>query len=86
LEIVEKPWSEVTMMSAQGRTDAREIVVGIADRRKRGRSVDAGSEAVQAVALVMLGPVRIARPEHQHERLIAFLEHRQDGARGDAVT
>ncbi len=39
-----------------------EIVVGILDRRERGRAVDAGRHAVEAVALVVLRAIRIARP------------------------
>ena len=31
----------------------------------------------------MLAAVGIARPEHQHERLVARLEHRQDDLGGD---
>ena len=66
---------------AQRRADARQIVVGIADRGERGRAVDAGNQRVQAVALIVLGAVGIARPEHQDERLVALLEQRQHGPR-----
>ena len=60
-----------------------EIVVGVLDRGERGRSVDAGRQLVEAVALIVLRAVRIARPEHQHERLAAGLEHRQHDLGGD---
>ena len=56
---------------------------GVADGRQTGRSVDAGLEGIEAVALVMLGAVRIARPEHQHERPVRRLETRQDNVGGD---
>ena len=36
-----------------------------------------GRDGVEAVAGVVLAAVGIARPEHQHERLVARLEHRQ---------
>ena len=65
----------------QRRADARQVVIGIADRGQRGRAVDAGNQRVQAVALIVLGTVGIARPEHQDERLVALLEHRQHDAR-----
>ena len=55
----------------------RQIVVGVLDGGERGRAVDAGRYGVEAVALIVLAAVRIARPEHQHERLVARLEHRQ---------
>ena len=88
-EMVEKPWSAVVMMSVVSSrprsdsacADAGEIVVGVLDRRQRGRAVDAGHQRVEAVALIVLGAVRIARPEHQQERLVALLEHRQHGLR-----
>ena len=60
-----------------------EVVVGVLDAGHRGRAVDAGRDLVEAVALVMLGAVGIARPEHQHERLVARLEHRQHHLGGD---
>ncbi len=64
-------------------TQLRQVVVGVLDRRERGRPVDAGRDLQQAVALVMLGAVRIARPEHQHERLVARFQHRKHGLGGD---
>ena len=54
-----------------------EIVVGVLDAGHRGRPVDAGGDGVEAVAGIVLAAVGIARPEHQHERLVARLEHRQ---------
>ena len=54
-----------------------EVVVRVLDAGHRGRSVDAGRDGVEAVAGVVLAAVGIARPEHQHERLVARLEHRQ---------
>ena len=36
-----------------------------------------------AVALIVLRAIRIARPEHQHERLVACLEHWQHHLGGD---
>ena len=62
--------------------DSRQVVVGVADGGERGRAVDAGDERIEAVGLEVLGAVGIARPEHQHERLVALLEHGQDRARG----
>ena len=62
---------------------AREIVVGVPDRGERGRAVDAGDQAPEAVALVMLRAVGIARPVDHHERLVARLEHRQHRLDGD---
>src|SRR5262249_1305667 len=41
------------------------------------------NEHIQAVALIVLAAIRIARPKHQQERLVAILKHRQDHARGD---
>ena len=41
-----------------------------------------GTMRVEAVALIVLAAVRIARPEHQHEWLVAILEHRQHDFRG----
>src|SRR5262249_36818751 len=61
-----------------------EIVVGIADRRKRGRPVDPGNQAVEAVALVMLGAVWITRPKYQHERLAALFKEWQHRLSGHA--
>ena len=42
-----------------------------------------GRDGVEAVAGVVLAAVGIARPEHQHERLVARLEHRQHDLAGD---
>ena len=50
------------------------IVVGILDRCQRGRAVDARSELIEAVALIVLRPVGIARPEHQYKRLLRALK------------
>ncbi len=61
----------------------RQIVVGILDGGERGRAVDAGRQGVEAVAGIVLGAVGIARPEHQHERFAARLEHRQHDLAGD---
>ena len=55
-------------------TNSRQIVVRIADGGERSRAVDAGNEAVQAVALIVLAAIGIARPEHQDERLVALFE------------
>ena len=66
----------------EGGADAAEVVVDIADRRQRGRPVDAGLHAEEAVALIVLGAVGIARPEHQQEGLVARREHRQHRPRG----
>ena len=63
---------------AERRAKAGEIVVGIADGGERRRAVDAGHQRIEAVALIMLRAIRIARPEHQRERLVALLEQRQD--------
>ena len=54
-----------------------QIVIGIFDAGERRWAVDARDHGVEAVAGVMLAAVGIARPEHQHEGLAAFLEHRQ---------
>ena len=66
----------------ESRMDAGEVVIGVADCGERGRAVNAGREHVEAVALIMLGAVRIARPEHQNKRFVAFFEHRQHDAGG----
>ena len=42
-----------------------------------------GVTRVEAVAVIVLAAVGIARPEHQHERLVARLEHRQHHLGGD---
>jgi len=55
-----------------------EIVVGIPDCGARCRSVDAGRQFIEAVAVAVLRPIRIARPINQHEWLIARLEHWKD--------
>ncbi len=55
----------------------RQVIVGVPDAGHRGRSVDARRDGVEAVAGIVLAAVGIARPEHQHERLVARLEHRQ---------
>ena len=54
-----------------------EVVVRVLDAGHRGRPVDAGRDGVEAVAGIVLAAIGIARPEHQHERLVARLEHRQ---------
>ena len=85
LEMVEKPWSEVRITSVvpsrpcsfSAARSLREIVVGVPDGGERGRAVDAGHQPAEAVALVVLRAVGIARPEHQQERLAALLEQRQ---------
>ncbi len=61
----------------------RQIVVGVLDAGHRGRPVDAGRHGVEAVAGIVLGAIGIARPENQHERLAARLEHRQHDLAGD---
>ena len=58
-------------------TQLREIVVGVSDAGQRGGSIDARCDRVEAVAVVVLAAVRIARPKHQYERFVARLEHRQ---------
>ncbi len=60
-----------------------EVVVGVPDRGERGRTVDAGLQRVRAVALVVLGAVRVARPEHQHEGPVGRLEAREEHVCGD---
>ena len=57
--------------------NAPEIVVGVLDRRQRCRSVDAGRQPVQAVALVVLRAIGITRPEDENKGPVACLEHRQ---------
>ena len=54
-----------------------EIIVGVADRRERGRAIDAGNEAQQAVALIMLRAIGVARPIDENEGLVALLEQWQ---------
>ncbi len=61
----------------------RQVVVGVLDAGERSRAVDAGRQGVEAVAHVVLGAIGIARPEHQHERLGALLEHRQHNLAGN---
>jgi len=67
---------------AQCGANASEVVVLITHRSERSRSVDAGNEDVQAIALIVLGPIGVARPEHQKKRLAALLEHGQNNACG----
>ena len=62
---------------AQGVLQLFEIVVGVPDGGGGCRSVDAGDERIETVALIVLRAVGIARPEHQHKRLVARLEDRQ---------
>ena len=71
--LVEAAESEFVQRLAQ----PGEVVVGVLDAGHRGRAVDAGRDGVEAVAGIVLAAVGIARPEHQHERLVARLEHRQ---------
>ena len=71
-------------IALQRRQDPAQGLVGVVNRGLRRRSVDARSEVAQAVALVVLGGVRIARPEDQHERLSALLEFGEDHL-GDRV-
>ncbi len=60
-----------------------EIVVSVLDGGARGWAIDPGAQGVEAIAMAMLRPIRIARPVDQHERLVAGLEHRQhDLSRG----
>ena len=73
----------VEALFLQAGQQVREIVVGVPDRGERGRAVDARHQAAQAVALVMLRAVGIARPVDHHEGLVARLEHRQHGLGGD---
>lgn len=61
----------------------REVVVGILDGGQRGRSVDAGNDLQMAVALIVLCTIRIARPQHKHERLVARFEHWQHNLGSD---
>ena len=59
------------MLDVQRLHDLLQVVVGVLDRGKRSRPVDPGRERIQAVALVMLRAVRVARPHHDDERLVA---------------
>jgi hypothetical protein len=68
-------------MRGKERKNLCEIIVGITDRSFRGRSVNSRSEAVQAIALIVLCAVGIARLEHQRKGLIALKKCRQDGLR-----
>ena len=54
-----------------------EVVVRVLDCRERRRAVDARDKPPEAVALVVLRPVRVAGPEHDDEWLLAFLEQRK---------
>ncbi len=53
------------------------IIGRVADARQAGRAVDAGNQALEAVAVVVLRSVRITRPEHHGEGLARRLEPRQ---------
>src|SRR5215831_15574671 len=55
-----------------------EVSVSVLDGRFRGRAIDAWGESVQAVALVVLGTVCVARPEEQRKGTAAGSERRQD--------
>ena len=57
--------------------DRRKVVVRYLDRSERGRTIDAGNKLIDAVALGVLGAVRIGRPVQQHERPLVLLEMRQ---------
>jgi hypothetical protein len=48
-----------------------EIVVGVADAGEGGLAADAGEQPAEAVALIALRAVRVARPEHHRERTAA---------------
>ena len=61
--------------------DRREVAVGVADRGDRSRPVDPGLDLQEAVALIVLRAVGIARPEDNDERLSIFLEFRQHDLR-----
>src|SRR4030081_1305205 len=61
----------------------RQVVVGIFDAGHRRRAVDTRRERVEAVAGVVLGAVRIPRPEHKYEWFAARLEQRQYDFAGD---
>ena len=65
-------------VALQRRQDLAQSVIGVMNRGLRRRAIDARGEVVQAVALIVLGGVRIARPEHQHERLSALFEFGED--------
>ena len=43
------------------------MLASVADRGERGRAVDPGNQLSEAVALIVLGPVGIARPVDQDE-------------------
>jgi len=73
----------VESLRFQGGQELGKVVVGVADRGKRGRAVNSGQQASKAVALVVLRAVRVARPEHHDERLGTAFEQRQDGIGGD---
>src|SRR5258708_17863283 len=56
-----------------------QIVISIPHRVARRRTIDSRLEAVEAVALVLLGSVRIAWPEHFNEGLLSLNSSRQNG-------
>ncbi len=56
-----------------------QVRIGVGDAGAGGRAVDAGLQFVEAVTLVVLGPVGIARPEKQDEGLSAAYKRREDG-------
>src|SRR2546425_12344144 len=62
-------------------TEPAKIVIGVANCRKGSRAIDSGLECQEAVALVVLRAVRIARPEHQKKGLAPCGEQRQHRAR-----
>src|SRR6202022_1883659 len=47
--------------------DLPEVVVRVADGRPGRRAIDAGYEGAEAISLVVLGSVRIARPLDENE-------------------
>ena len=61
----------------------RKVIVRVPDRGKRGRAVDARDKPSEAVALIVLRAVGIARPEYDDKRLLPFLEQRQHRLRCD---
>src|SRR6516162_9464197 len=63
--------------------NATKVLVGVLDRGERCGPIDSGSQLVEAVALIVLRSIRVARPKDEDERTVARFEERQHDLGGD---
>ena len=54
-----------------------QVGIRVGDARARGRTIDAGLQLVEAIPFIVLGSVRITRPEHQDKGFSAVYERGQ---------